>query len=155
MRGADRFALGVTVAGAIAGLLMILSEFLTVASVDVANGSCEVINDANPSLADRCSLSGLERHGGALILIGVLALLMAWGAGVGRSRPAGIALLVAGALVLGIALLADLPVTDDTGAIGRNFEGAKAMAGVAFYLELVAGALALLAGLTRVLRDPG
>ena len=155
MRGAERLALGVTVAGAIAGLLMILSEFLTVASVDVANGSCEVINDANPSLADRCSLSGLERHGGALILIGLLALLMAWGAGVGRSRPAGLALLVAGALVLGIALLADLPVTDDTGAIGLNFEGAKAMAGVAFYLELVAGALAVLAGLTRVLRDPG
>ena len=155
MRGAERFALGVTGAGAIAGLLMILSEFLTVASVDVAGGSCEVINDANPSLADRCSLSGLERHGGALILIGLLALLMAWGAGVGRSRPAGLALLVAGALVLGIALLADLPVTDDTGAIGLNFEGAKAMAGVAFYLELVAGALAVLAGLTRVLRDPG
>jgi hypothetical protein len=155
MRGADRLALGVTVAGAIAGLLMILSEFLTVASVDVASGSCEVINDANPALADRCSLSGFERHGGALILIGLLALLMALGAGVGRSRPAGVALLIAGALVLGIALIADLPVTDDTGAIGQNFEGAKAMAGVAFYLELVAGALAVLAGLTRVLRDPG
>jgi hypothetical protein len=155
MRGADRLALGVTVAGAIAGLLMILSEFLTVASVDVARGSCEVINDANPALADRCSLSGLERHGGALILIGLLALLMALGAGVGRSKPAAVALSIAGALVLGIALIADLPVTDDTGAIGLNFEGAKAMAGVAFYLELVAGALAVLAGLTRVLRDPG
>jgi len=155
MRGADRLALGVTVVGTIAGLLMIVSEFLTVASVDVAHGSCEVINDANPSLADRCSLTGLERHGGALILIGVLALLMAWGAGVGRSRPAGVALLIAGALVLGIALLNDLPVTSDTGAIGQDFEGAKAMAGVAFYLELVAGALAVLAGLTRVLRDPG
>jgi hypothetical protein len=46
-------------------------------------------------------------------------------------------------------------VTDHTGAIGQNFEGAKAMAGVAFYLELLAGALAVLAGLTRVLRDPG
>jgi hypothetical protein len=155
MRGADRLALGVTVAGALAGLLMIVSEFLTVASVDVAHGSCEVINDANPSLADRCSLSGLERHGGAFILIGVLALLMAWGAGVGRSRPAAVALLIAGALVLGIVLINDLPVTSDTGAIGHDFEGAKAMAGIAFYLELLAGALAVLAGLTRVLRDPG
>ena len=152
---ADRFGLGVTVVGALGGVLMIVSELTSIASVDVASGSCEVINDADPSLADRCSLSGLERHGGALILIGLLALLMAWGAGVGRSRPAGIALFVAGALVLGIALLADLPVTNDTGAIGQNFEGAKAMAGVAFYLELLAGALAVLAGLTRVLRDPG
>jgi hypothetical protein len=155
MRGAERFALGVTVVGTIAGVLMIVSEFQTVASVDVANGSCEVINDSNPSLADRCSLSGFDRHGGALILIGVLALLMAWGAGVGRSRPAGAALLIAGALVLGIALLNDLPVTGDTGAIGRNFEKATAMAGVAFYLELVAGALAVLAGLISALRDPG
>jgi hypothetical protein len=155
MRAADPLAVGITVAGAVAGLLMIVSEFLTVASVDVAHGSCKVINDANPSLADRCTLSGLERHGGAFILIGVLALLMAWGAGVGRSRPAGVALLIAGALVLGIVLVNDLPVTSDTGAIGQDFEGAKAMAGVAFYLELVAGALAVLAGLTRVLRDPG
>jgi hypothetical protein len=155
MRAADRPAVGITAAGALAGLLMIVSEFLTVASVDVAHGSCEVINDANPSLADRCSLSGLERHGGAFILIGLLALLMAWGAGVGRSRPAGVALLIAGALVLGIVLVNDLPVTSDTGAIGQDFEGATAMAGVAFYMELVAGALAVLAGLTRVLRDPG
>jgi hypothetical protein len=155
MRGAGGLALGVTVAGAVAGLLMIVSEFLTVASVDVAHGSCKVINDANPSLADRCTLSGLERHGGAFILIGLLALLMAWGAGVGRSRPAAAALLIAGALVLGIVLLNDLPVTSDTGAIGRDFEGAKAMAGTAFYLELAAGALAVLAGLTRLLRDPG
>jgi hypothetical protein len=155
MRGADRLAVGITVAGALAGVLMIVSEFLTVASVDVAHGSCQVINDANPSLADRCALSGLERHGGAFILIGLLALLMAWGAGVGHSRPAGAALLIAGALVLGIVLLNDLPVTSDTGAIGRDFEGAKAVPGVAFYMELVAGALAVLAGLIRVLRTPG
>jgi hypothetical protein len=134
---------------------MIVSELTSIASVDVAHGSCEVINDSNPSLADRCSLSGLERHGGALILIGLLALLMAWGAGIGGSRPAGGALVVAGALVLGIALLVDLPVTHDTGAIGRNFEMATAKAGPGFYLELVAGVLALLAGLARVLSRAG
>src|SRR4051812_16654074 len=76
---ADPFDLGVTVVGAIAGVLMIVSELTSIASVDVASGSCEVINDSNPSLADRCSLSGLERHGGALILIALLVLLMAWG----------------------------------------------------------------------------
>jgi hypothetical protein len=151
---ADRPALFISVAGAIAGLMMIVAEFTTVTSVDVAHGSCEVINDADPSLADRCALSGLERHGGALILIGLLALLMAWGAGLGHSRPAGIALALAGGIVLAIGLLSDLPVTDDTGAIGRNFEGAKAQVGIALYLELIAGALAVLAGLTRVLRGP-
>src|SRR4051794_36686712 len=123
---------------------MIVSELTSIASVDVASGSCEVINDSDPSLADRCSLSGLERHGGALILIGLLALLMAWGAGVGGSRPAGAALMLAGALVLGVGFLVDLPVTDDTGAIGRNFEGASAKAGPGLYLELLAGGLAVL-----------
>jgi hypothetical protein len=151
---AERAALLITAAGAIAGILMIVAELTTVTSVDVAHGSCEVINDADPALADRCALSGLERHGGALLLIGLLALLMAWGAGVGRSRPAGIALILAGGIVLAIGLLSDLPVVGDTGAIGRNFEGAKAEAGIALYLELIAGALAVLAGLTRVLRGP-
>ena len=46
----------------VAGLLMIATEPLTVASVDVANGSCAVINDSNPQLADRCKLSGFERQ---------------------------------------------------------------------------------------------
>jgi hypothetical protein len=151
---ADRSALLISATGAIAGLMMIVAEFTTVTSVDVAHGSCEVINDADPSLADRCMLSGLERHGGALILIGLLALLMAWGAGLGRSRPAGIALILAGGIVLAIGLFVDLPVTDDTGAIGRNFEGAQAQVGIALYLELIAGALAVLAGLARVLRRP-
>ena len=64
---------------------------------------------------------------------------MAWGAGVGGSRPAAAALVAVGVVVLGIALLVDLPVTDETGAIGRNFEGATAAAGPASALELVAG----------------
>ena len=63
-------------------------------------------------------------------------------------------MLLAGGLVLAIGIFSDLPVTDDTGAIGRNFEGAKAQAGIGLYLELVAGAIAVLAGLTRVLRRP-
>jgi hypothetical protein len=33
----------------VGGLLLIVTEFLTVATVDVASGSCEVIQDSNPS----------------------------------------------------------------------------------------------------------
>ena len=58
----DRVLAGLGGAGA---LLLIISEFLTIAAVDVAHGACSVINDANPALADRCTLSGFERHGGA------------------------------------------------------------------------------------------
>ena len=138
--------MGVLAAGLIAAVLMVLADFQVVVSVDVAGGSCDVINDSNPKLAEDCEQSGLERHGPALILLGVFCAFMAWGAGVGASRPAAAALAVAGAVVLGIALVIDLPVTDDTGAIGPAFAGATAQAEIGFTLELVAGALALAAG---------
>jgi hypothetical protein len=144
-------ALAVTAAGLLAALLMGLADVLPVVSVDVASGSCEVINDSSPDLADGCVQSGFELHGPALLLLGLVAAAMAWGAGVGGSRPAAAALLAIGLVVLGIALLIDLPVTDDTGAIGPRFEGARAQAEIGFTLELVGGVLAALAGAARLL----
>ena len=145
-RGSPARALAVTGAGVLAAVLMGAADVLAIVSVDVASGSCEVINDSDPELADGCVQSGLERHGPALLLLGLLAAVMAWGAGVGGSRPAAAALMGAGLVVLGIALLIDLPVTNDTGAIGPRFEGAEARPEVGFYLELVAGVLAAGAG---------
>jgi hypothetical protein len=151
-RSASGFALALTAAGLIAGLLLVITEFTTIASVEVASGSCEVINDSDPALADRCSLSGFERHGGAFILLGLMTAAMAWGAGIGVSRPAGVALLAIGVLVIVLSLALDLPQTDKTGAIGRNFEGASAKAGLGLYLELVAGVLAAGAGVAALTR---
>lgn len=144
--GSDPLSLAVTALGAVGGLLMAVSLFTTIVSVNVANGACEVINDSDPGLAAKCQLSGFERHSVALLLLGVIAIVMAVGAGRGRSRPAAAALLVIGSLVLGLAIFSDEPVTKQTGAIGRNFEGAKAEAGSGFYLEIAAGALAGAAG---------
>jgi len=149
--GAGPLAIGVSAAGIAAALLMVLADFLPIVSVDVASGSCEVINDSNPELADSCEQSGFERHGPALVLLGLLCGVMAWGAGIGESRPAAWALAVVGGVVLAIALLIDLPVTDDTGAIGPNFEGASAQAEIGFVLELAAGTLALATGAVRLL----
>jgi hypothetical protein len=109
LRSTRGTALALLAAGALAGALVIATEFAPVATVDVADGNCEVINDANPELADRCSLSGFERHGGALIVLGALAIAMAYGAGAGRSRPAAVALAAIGLIVLALALLRDLP----------------------------------------------
>ncbi len=139
-------ALAVTGVAILAALLMGAADFLAIVSVDVASGSCEVINDSDPGLADGCVQSGFERHGPALLLLGLVAAVMAWGAGVGGARPAAAALMGVGLVVLGIALLIDLPVTNDTGAIGPRFEGAEARPEVGFYLELVAGVLAVGAG---------
>src|SRR4051812_14395240 len=79
MRDSDRFGLALTALAGVGALLLVISEFSTIAAVDVAHGSCKVINDADRAQADRCVLSGFERHGGAFLLLGLLALAMAWG----------------------------------------------------------------------------
>jgi hypothetical protein len=130
----------------VAALLLFAAELSTIASVDVVNESCEVINDSSPALADRCELSGWERHGGALILLGLVALAAAFFATRSRSTGGGVVLVLVGLVILGITLLGDLPVTSETGAIGRDFDGATAQAGLGFFLELTGGLLCLLAG---------
>jgi hypothetical protein len=129
-----------------AAVLLIVAELSTIASVDVADDSCRVINDSSPELADRCDLSGFERHGGALILFALVAA----GAGLLAQRRddrlAGAILLAVGLVVLAITLLGDLPETSETGAIGRDFDGATAQPGLGFFLELTGGVLAILAG---------
>jgi hypothetical protein len=129
---------------AIAALLLVAAEFSTVASVTVVDESCEVINDSSPELADRCELSGWERHGGALILLAVVALGAAVAVRRGAAETGGVVLAVCGLVVLGLALIVDMPETNETGAIGLNFDGATASAGLGFYLELTGGVLLLL-----------
>lgn len=148
--GASPLAIWVLTAAAAAAVLLVATEFSTVARVEVANTSCEVIQDADPELADRCSLSGFERNGGSALLVAALMAVMGWGAGVGRSRAAAVALVALGAGVVVWALLVDLPVTDETGALGSSFEGARGEAGIGLTLELMAGLLAIAAGALRL-----
>jgi hypothetical protein len=131
---------------------MLLAEFTTVISIDVAAGSCDSIYDTNPDLADDCSQQGIERSSVALSLLALVTFVMGVGAGFGRSRPAALALIAIGVVVLGITLLVDLPASDETGLIGRRYAAAEASAGTGLWLELVGGALALVAGLVRLLR---
>ena len=149
-RGATPLAIGIVAAALAAAALLVATEFSTVASVHVANTSCEVIQDSDPELADRCSLSGFERNGGSFVLVAALIAAMGWGAGFGRSRPAAAALVALGVCVLAWALLVDLPVTDDTGALGSSFEGARGQAGIGLTLEILAGLLAIAAGGLRL-----
>jgi hypothetical protein len=143
--------IGIVAASLAAAILLFATEFSTVASVDVASGSCEVIHDTDPALADRCELSGFERNGGSFLLVAALIVAMGVGAGVGGSRPAAVALIAIGAAVVLWTLLVDLPVTNETGALGESFEGARAQAGTGLWLELLAGLLAAGAGALRLL----
>ena len=133
-------------------MLLVAAELLNVYSVDVGGTSCEAI--ASADVADLCATSGLERHSGALILLGLFTLAMAWGATAGRSRPAGAALLLVGATVLTIALLGDLPDVFSEGVVGTRYAEAEASPGLGFWFELAGGALALGAGVLRISR-PG
>ena len=129
-RGATPLAIGVAAVALVAALLLVATEFSTVASVKVANTSCEVIQDSDPGLADRCSLSGFERNGGSFLLVAGLIAAMGWGAGIGRSRPAAAAL-------IGTVL-------------GSSFDGARGQAGIGLTLEIAAGLLAIAAGGLRL-----
>jgi len=150
--GISPYAIAVATAALIGGALMLLAEVTTVISVDLTSTSCEGIYDTNPSLADRCNLVGFERHSVALLLLGLLTFAMGSGAAFGRSRPAAVALIAIGVVVLGLALAVDLPASDDTGVIGKDYDGAHASAGIGLWFEVVGGAMAVLAGVLRVIR---
>jgi hypothetical protein len=122
--------------------------------VKVLTASCSDL--ADPSLRGSCVTRGGEEHAYALVLLGLVAAVMAWGAAVGRSRPAALALLAIGAAVVAIALITDVPDIHKTGVLGERFDNAKAEAGPGLYLEIAGGALALAAGAmaTTVRRRP-
>jgi hypothetical protein len=150
--GVSPVAIAVAAAAVLAGVLMLLTLVSTVISVDLRNTSCEVIYDSSPDLADNCSQTGFERSSVALLLLGLLTFAMGIGAAFGRSRPAAVALIVIGVVVLGITLLGDLPASDDAGLIGRDYAEATASAGAGLWFELIGGLLAVGAGLLRLLR---
>lgn len=125
--------------GLLGGLLLVAAELSTVASVEIPGRTCREVADVRA--VNRCELSGLERHGGALLLLGGLGGLMAVGAGRGHSGPAGVALTAIAVIVLGFALLGDLPETNEVGAVGVTYEGAAGKAGPGLFLEIAGGLL--------------
>jgi hypothetical protein len=130
--------------GLTAAVLMIVSEFMTLRSVKVLTASCDDL--ADPSLRGSCVTHGGEEHAYALVLMGIVAALMTWGAAIGRSRPAAFALLAIGAAVVAIALITDVPDIHKTGVLGERFDSAHAQAGPGLWVEIAGGALALAAG---------
>jgi hypothetical protein len=149
LRTAGPLTLVVTVLGVVGSLLILATEFTTIFSVDVlTSGTCEEI--ADPAARDACQTSGFEQHGGAFILLGLVGLLMAVGAGRGASKPAATALAAIGAVVLAFALARDLPKSNDTGLVGIQYEEAKAGPRGGLYLEIAGGILCVGAGVLRL-----
>ena len=131
---------------------MIVSEFSTISYVKISSiASCSDLPATTSSkVRDACSLSGHEQHHWALLILGLVAIAMAIGSAAGRSRPAAFALFVIGLVVLGIALIGDSGTIHKTRGLDIFFEHPKGVAGAGYSLEILAGALAVLAGLARL-----
>jgi hypothetical protein len=139
-------------AGFAAGVLLIVTEFSAIRYVTTIDASCQEL--AGQDLRQNCLIIGHESHGYAFAVLGLFVILMTFGAAVGRSRPAAIALLVAGILGLGITLIKDLPRTNDRGGVGHNYADAVAHKGNGFWFELVGSSLAVACGAFLTLRTP-
>src|SRR5436305_9410252 len=127
-------------AGAVAGVMMILAEFLLIRYVTTITASCSDL--ASPAVRDSCSTTGHESHYWGIAILGLLTIVMAFGAAAGRSRPAALGLLAAGLVGLGITLIHDLPDTSSKGEVGSNFASAQAHIGLGLWFELIGRLLA-------------
>ena len=150
LAAAGPLAWAVLLLGLAAAVVMVMTEFSTIASVRIGETTCGA---ADNDVRGVCSTSGGDAHGYALIGLALLTALLALGAAVGRSRPAALALVAIGVVVLGIALLLDRPKLDDTRGLETRYSEVQPETGGGFKLELVAAALAAAAGAAALARE--
>jgi hypothetical protein len=122
---------------AVAGVaLLVVAEFSVVVRVVV--GSLET---------EKRVVTGHANHGYALLVVAVAALPMLLGALRGARAAAG-ALVALGIVALVVALAIDLPKTRESGQLAESasFEDARAQAGPGLVLEIAGGVALVLAG---------
>jgi hypothetical protein len=129
------FVLGAALAGAafLGAILLIVADLSTLIEIKVLTVAKQ-------------SISGGSHHSYALLILGIFALPMAYGASRGDSRPAMAALAAIGLVALVIMLAVDLPDIHKTGVIGQRFTDASASPKSGFYLETLGAFLLLIAG---------
>lgn len=86
-----------------------------------------------------------ERHLYLLLLAGLAALPLAWGAAIGRSRPAATGLAAIAMLSVAVMLLADLPGLNDPGKTGTLYSDVDVKVGAGLVLQAIGTALMFLA----------
>ena len=128
------------VAGFLGAVLLVLSDFLTLFAVHTEAGVT----------VPGGSVKGRENHSFAMVVIGVAALPMAYGAWAGESRPAMAGLAFLGGLAILIALAFDLPDATGTNTLARTFENATGTPKAGFYLETLGAVLLLVSGVGRL-----
>ena len=128
---------------------MFLTELATLSYRTIGIGGCE--SRVNPGI---CTTSGADAHGHAFWLLALAVLVFSFGAAVGRSRPAALAVLGCGLIALGIALIGDMPGLDDKRGLDADYTQVEAHTGTAYAFELIGGVLAIAAGLASLTRRP-
>jgi hypothetical protein len=131
-------------------VLLFLTDLATLSYRTIGIGGCE--SRVNPGV---CTTSGADAHGHGFWLLALVTLVFAFGAAVGRSRPAALAVLACGAIALAIALVGDLPDLGDKRGLDADYTQVRAHTGSAFAFELIGGVLAIAAGLAAMTRRPG
>jgi len=131
-------SLGLLAAGLLGAILLIAADFSTLVEIKVITVTKEKI-------------TGHDQHSWAMVILGVAAIPMAYGAARRRARPAMLGLALLGTVALLISLIGDLPDTRSTGVIGERYEEAAAQAGAGFYFETAGGVLLLMSGVGGLL----
>jgi hypothetical protein len=131
----------------VAAVLLVVADFSEISYRTIGIGAC--VDRAGDGV---CTTSGHESHAWALVILAPFALVMAWGAVIGRSRAAALALVSVGATVLAIALGIDLPKLEDTRNLEALYDDVAGHTGIAFKVELIGGVLLLLAGGLALMR---
>lgn len=134
---------GLVAAGVLGALLLLFATTLTVIRIEVGTVAEVVGVDT--------ALSGWQRHGTALVLLAVAALVMLLGAWRG-AKPAMVAVTALGVAGLLLALVQDLPDADEVGRVGTLYADARAGVGPGFWAELTGSLLLVGSGLGLLLR---
>jgi hypothetical protein len=131
--GLDLLEIALALAAFGGAVLLVVSDFTTLFHIKVIT----VVRE---------SKAGHSNHAFAMVLLGLLALPMAYGATRFRSRPAMTALVVIGAAAALVVLAVDLPDVNKTGVIGATYSDAAASPQIGFYLESLGAALLIVGG---------
>ncbi len=126
---------GVLGGGLLGALLLLVAEFTTLYEVHSASSSLVIKSVGTGS-----------NHSYALLPLALLAAFLAFGVWRAESRPALLALGIAGVIALLIALLGDLPNAHASGLLGSpatHFTEASSQPSAGFYMETL-GAVVLI-----------
>ncbi len=143
-RGGSRTS--VLAAGVLGALLLLTAELTPLLHV----------HTTAPGAVLRTVYTGAH-HSYALVPVALLAALLAFSAGTSGSRLAFVAMGLLGLLVLGIALLGDLPDAHTSGLVGNTTTGlqvASSSVAVGLYLETLGAVVLIICAGAGILLDP-